>query len=131
MQLTQQRNNYHTTHCTHVPGRPCFSDDDCDDNASDMKRDHGQPTFTLPVTRSFSHYHPSAISFFWIHRILHDILRFVTIITRYWRYFMTHDRCKICPKKSAKCVICMSNTQNGTHSMHQMHKSGKKYANRC
>ena len=27
--------------------------------------------------------HPSAISFFWIHTILHDILQFDTIITRY------------------------------------------------
>ena len=58
MQLTQQheRNNYRMTHCTHVPGRPCFGDDDCDDNATDVKRAQGQPTFTLPGTRSFSHY---------------------------------------------------------------------------
>ena len=60
------------------------------------------------------HDHPSAISFFWIHTILHDILGFDTIITRYQRYFMTLDRCKICQKNSAKCVICMSNTHNGT-----------------
>ena len=34
-------------------------------------------------------------------------------------------------KNSAKCVICMSNTHNGTRWMHQMHKSGIKYANSC
>ena len=60
------------------------------------------------------HDQPSAISFLWIHTILHDILGFDTIITRYQRYFMTPDRCKICQKNSAKCVICMSDTHNGT-----------------
>jgi hypothetical protein len=85
------------------------------------------------TTRSFVHNwgHPSAISFLWIHTILHDILGFDTIITRYQRYFMTLDQCKICQKNSAKCVICMSNTHNGTRWMHQMHKSGIKYANSC
>ena len=34
-------------------------------------------------------------------------------------------------KNSAKYVICMSNTHNGTRWMHQMHKSGIKYANTC
>ena len=31
----------------------------------------------------YAQVHPSAISFFWIHMILHDILQFDTIITRY------------------------------------------------
>ena len=31
--------------------------------------------------------HPSAISFFRVHTILHDILGFETIITQYLRYF--------------------------------------------
>ena len=44
------------------------------------------------------HDHPSAISFFWIHTILHDILGFDTIITRYQQYSMTLDLCKICQK---------------------------------
>ena len=43
----------------------------------------------------FTRDHPSAISFLWIHMILHDILGFDTIITQ---YFTTLDRCKICQK---------------------------------
>ena len=90
--------------------------------------------FDPGATRKFSDMcqnHPSAIFFLKVHTILHDIWVFDTIITRYLRYFMTHDWCKICPKKSAKCVICMSNIHNGTRRIHQMHKSGKIYANSC
>ena len=52
----------------------------------------------LEARTAYRHNHPSAISFLWIHTILHDILGFDTIITRYQRYFMTLDRCKICQK---------------------------------
>jgi len=45
----------------------------------------------------------------------HDIWVFDTVITRYLRYIMTYNRCKVCQKNSAKRVICMSNTHNGTH----------------
>ena len=37
--------------------------------------------------------HPSAISFFRVHTILHDILGFDTIITRYTRYFKSVKNC--------------------------------------
>ena len=36
---------------------------------------------------------------------------------------------KFVKKNSAKRLICMINTHNGTRWMHQMHNSGKKYAN--
>jgi len=40
--------------------------------------------------------HPSAISFFWVHTILHDIYGLDTIITRYSRYFTSASMVKIC-----------------------------------
>ena len=48
--------------------------------------------------------HPSAISFFRVHTILHDILGFDTIITRYTRYFKSVKNCvfflKACSRDS-------------------------------
>ena len=41
-------------------------------------------------------YHPSAIFFFGVHTILHDILGIDTIITRYLRYFTSANMFKIC-----------------------------------
>ena len=56
------------------------------------------PPSTPPTPQPTPLNHPSAISFFWIHTILHDILGFDTIITRYQQYSMTLDLCKICQK---------------------------------
>ena len=46
-------------------------------------------TWDVPADslQSQTPHHPSAISFFRVHTILHDILGFDTIITRYLRYF--------------------------------------------
>ena len=49
------------------------------------------PWFTLAYTGSPNH--PWAISFFWVHTILNDILGFDTIITRYLQYFWFGKKC--------------------------------------
>ena len=60
-----------------APGNEDYDDfdHDFDDYDYDYDNDAGEDRL--------AHDHPSAISFFWIHTILHDILRFDTIITRY------------------------------------------------
>ena len=75
--------------------------------------------------------HPSAISFF---LDPHDITRYFGIWYNYHTIsaiFYDSWSVQNLSKNSAKCVICMSNTHNGTRWMHQMHKSGIKYANSC
>ena len=64
----------------------------------------------------------------------HDITRYFgiwydyhTILAIFYDSWSVQNLSKNC----AKCVICMSNTHNGTRWMHQMHKSGIKYANSC
>ena len=78
----------------------------------------------------YSPVHLSAISFFWIHTILHDISWFDTIITWYLQYFMTHDLSKSCQKIVRNAWYAWI-IHVGTCWMHQMHISSNKYANSC
>ena len=55
-----QCNIYHMKEHTYVPRRPCFGEDDDDNDATDIQSTHGRSPVTLPatltVTRIFNHY---------------------------------------------------------------------------
>ena len=55
--VTTQWSNHHILERIHIPGRPCFGDDD---DHNDIQNTHGQPpsmlSATKPVTQNFSHY---------------------------------------------------------------------------
>ena len=81
--------------------------------------------------KHFRRWTPLSDIFFWDP---HDITRYFaiwydyhTILTIFYNSWSVPNL----SKNSAKRVICMSNTHNGTNWVHQMCKSGKKYANSC
>ena len=70
-----------------------LSDDIIGVGAGEASRLQIAPDLRLACRRLPVQEHPSAISFFRIHTILHDILGFDTIITRYTRYFKSVKNC--------------------------------------